>query len=359
MKCTVHVVFVCLLLSGCGAGVIEVDEVVDHPGGGDAREGFNVGSDQPGDSPGNFQAEMGEAFSSDYQVCDTVVRDAEATDAPNVLLVVDRSGSMRESTSADSWRTKLMDAKQALYRLLDFGEGKIRFGWMPFPLDWHCWPGLRTVDCSDDSISAISWRIFLLTARGGTPTGETLRSVLDYDAMHDRSRKNFVMLLTDGMPTCPHGDGTESNQEDNQLALQAVEDLRTHGIGTFVVGLGQDLNTNNPELLNQMARAGGQARSGATSYYPANNVWELEDAFENISHQVLSCTLKLNTPPDRDRWVWVTFDGRPVARDYSHSSGWDYERDLNQVRFFGAACARLQNGEVDQIVVKVGCLKPY
>ena len=339
----------CLAI-GCGAGVIEVEEL-DVP----TYEGF----DDPADGPGSFQAEVEPDFSNEYEICDQVVRQAQATDAPNVLLVVDRSGSMKESTSADSSRSKLRDAKEALYRLLDFGEGRIRFGWMPFPLNRQCWPGLRTVDCSDESTSAISWRIFLLSARGGTPTGETLRAVLDYNAMRDSSRKNFVVLLTDGMPTCPHGDGNQPNEADNLLALRAVEDLRDQAVGTFVIGLGEDLNTSNPELLNQLARAGGQARSGSTSYYPANNLWELEDALEDIGHQVLSCTLKLNTPPDSTRWLWVTFDGRPVSRDPAHRSGWDFEPALNQVRFFGPTCDRLQSGEVDRIVVKVGCRKPY
>jgi hypothetical protein len=164
--------------------------------------------------------------------------------------------------------------------------------------------------------------------------------------------------LTDGVPTCPNGNGVVNRPEDNFLALQALQDLSAQNIDTFVIGLGEDLNNTDPDLLNQFAVAGGRPRPGNPQYYPANSLTELEQAFMDIIFSVISCELQLDRPPDIPEWLWVFFDGVPVERDYNHINGWDYDEINNKIVFYGPACDLLRSGGVNLVEVKVGCSPP-
>ncbi len=283
---------------------------------------------------------------------------------PNLLLVVDKSGSMKDKTCATCSGTKLDDAKTALNMMIDQGEGQIRFGWMQFPSDSRCGPGQVSVPCGDNTANQIRTRINLLSANGGTPTGESLQAANDYQGLHDESRNNFVVLLTDGMPTCPNGGGSDVTQQDMDLALQAVQDLHAAGIDTFVIGLGEDLNNTNPDLLNQMAEAGGRPRSGPDKYYKANSLSDLQEALQDISGMVIGCNLSLDSVPEFPDWLWVFFcdengencEAKP--RDKNHVNGWDYDPRLNQVNFYGPMCDQLRSGQVQNVKVLMGCAPP-
>jgi hypothetical protein len=278
---------------------------------------------------------------------------------PNLLLLVDQSGSMKDSISTHSLRTKIDDTKEALNLLLNRGEGSIHFGFMSYPSDSTCGSGQISVACSDTSVSDIRARVSSLSPNGGTPTGPALDIALAYQTLHDASRSNFVVLLTDGMPTCPMGNGRNETPEDQQTAIAAAAALHQRAIDTFVVGIGEDLNASNPDVLNQMAIAGGRPRPGAIRYYKANSLDELNAAFDDISQAVFGCTFTLNPQPEDSKLLWLTYDGLTVRRDYSHDNGWDYDELLNQVTAYGPACDLLKVGGIAVVEVWMGCAEEY
>jgi hypothetical protein len=325
-------------------------------GGGYADPGYDAGSDPGYDAGYDAGSDPGDQGSG-ADICDEVHVAAEPI-KPNVLLCVDKSGSMNDPITAGSANTKIQDTKTALNVLLDFGREKIRFGWMQFPLDDECQPGVIEEDCADDSVDRIRTLVLQLQPIGGTPTGESLEAALGYQGLHDETRDNFIILLTDGVPTCPHGNGRIPNQEDNDLALDALRDLHAENIDTFVIGLGEDVNNFNPALLNEMAIAGGRPRPGGDKYYPANSLDELQQAFQDIIESVISCELQLDIPPDIPEWLWVYLDGVLADRDETHQNGWDYDEALNQVIFYGPMCDLLRTGQVQQVEVVVGCGPP-
>jgi hypothetical protein len=296
---------------------------------------------------------------TDIPICEELNMVAEPV-SPNLLLVVDKSGSMADPTSDGSNRSKMEDTKDALNTMLDFGDGgRIRFGWMPFPGRWgSCNPGTVQVDCADDSVAEIKDEIRGMRSNGGTPTGETLQNADDYQVLYDEERPNFVLLLTDGLPTCPNGGGSDPNPEDDQLTLDAVTSLYSHDIGVFVIGLGEDLNASNPELLNLLAEAGGYARPGVDKYYAANSLEELQQVLDSIGEMVMSCTLKMDYPPEISEWLWVYFDGEPVHRDRDHVDGWDYDPVTVTINFYGPTCDLLKSGAIEKVEVMVGCGPP-
>lgn len=297
-----------------------------------------------------------------YPICDEMTITAGEV-PPNLMLMVDTSGSMNDPTAAGSGRTKLQDTKDALNQLLDSGAGHIRFCWMHFPLnptgDNHCGesPAVE-VECGADQVTQIEQLVSGLHAVGGTPTGPALQTAYDYQVLHDETRGNYVVLLTDGLPTCPSGGGDNENQADNQLAINAVSDLHAAGIDTFVIGLGEDLNAANPDLLNQLAQRGGRARSQAVKYYQANSVDELQLVLHDIQGAVLDCVLTLDSVPEYPAFLWMAFDNVLVDKDPDHVNGWDYDEGSNQIMIYGPACDQLRSGSVIKIDVKMGCSPP-
>ena len=344
-------------LIACSSSSANGDGGNGNDDGNDNGDGIH---DPDGSNPTDGDQVMGPG---DLPICDEFEITAGAI-PPNLLLVVDKSGSMDDRTSQGSNNTKLEDAQTALNMMIDEGEGEIRFGWMQFPNGSHCQPGVVTVDCADDSADSIRSRINSLYANGGTPTGDSLNNANDYDGLHDEERNNFVVLLTDGMPTCPAGEGHEVLQADILLALSAVEDLHASGIDTFVIGLGEDLNNTDPELLNDMAEAGGRPRAGDPKYYEANSLADLEAALQDIGGMVIGCNLSLDTIPEYPAWLWVFFcdiDGENCEaqpRDDDHVNGWDYDEDRNQINFFGPLCDQLRSGSVEHVEVLMGCEPP-
>jgi hypothetical protein len=305
--------------------------------------------------PGIFDDDTGPA---DEPICGDMLLKPEAR-PPNLLLLVDQSGSMNDSISTQSSRTKIDDTKEALNLLLNRGEGSIHFGFMSYPSDLSCGSGQISVACSESSVPDIRARVSSLYPNGGTPTGPALEIPLNYETLHDASRSNFIVLLTDGKPTCPVGNGRSETPEDQQAAIDAAAALHQQAIDTFVVGIGEDLNASNPDVLNQMAIAGGRPRPGAVRYYQANSLDELNAAFDDISQAVFGCTFTLNPLPEDSTLLWVAFDGLTVRRDSSHGSGWDYDESLNQVTVYGPACDLLQAGGIAEVEILMGCAEEY
>lgn len=321
-----------------------------NPGNGNGDGGDNRGDGKTW--PDGFVDRGDGAPLTDMPICNKISIEAHAV-PPNLLLVLDKSGSMKDPISVGSRTSKLQDMKDAVNALLDQGTGKIRFGLLPFPGGGHCTIGAIEVDIADDSVATVRRKVNGLLQGGGTPTGDSLNVAKEYAGLNDQTRRNFVMLVTDGMPTCPNGAGDDENDADNELALQAVKALRTNKIDTFVIGVGEGVNNSNPQLLNDMAEAGGWARAGDPKYYQANTLEGLKTILSDIGGMVVGCSQSLGTKPDFPAYLWVYFDGKVVPRD--RQNGWDYDAGRNQIDFFGSFCDQLRTGAVGKVDVEMGC----
>lgn len=329
---------------------------------GDGGNGNHDGDDLDGNGGDNGGADNGGSDTGpkpDEPVCDWEPF-TPGSIPPNLMLVVDKSGSMDDDpTCSVGCNLKIDDAKTALVYLLNQGSSEIRFGWMPYPTNDSCGPGTVVVPCGENTVSTIIPLVNGMRANGGTPTGETLEAANADPNMHDESRSNFVLLLTDGLPTCPFGSGRQVTEQDKTRALNAVTALHQAGIDTFVIGLGEALNNaGDPELLNDMAVAGGRPRAGADKYYKANSLDELQAALQDIGGMVIGCNLSLDHVPEDPNKLWVYFNDVPVPRDRNHINGWDYDPARNQINFYGPACDQLRSGQVGKVDIKMGCAPP-
>ncbi|MCA9546860.1 MAG: VWA domain-containing protein, partial [Myxococcales bacterium] len=188
---------------------------------------------------------------------------ANQCEEPNVLIALDRSGSMLEN---QKWE-QAVDAVTALTRTFEF---RIRFGLLVFP-----WNGRCSVNSPEAILSGVAplngpgIRDQLARARpqesNKTPIGGAIdASVSYYFQLQDPNRRSFIILITDGMETCG-GNPVRSAQNAFQGANLPV----------YVIGFGQGVDGR---VLNQMAAAGGTERA-----YQANNGPDLFAALEAIA----------------------------------------------------------------------------
>ena len=266
----------------------------------------------------------------------------------NVLIVLDRSGSMNQSIGGGAG-TKWQVALAAIDQFVSAFGDQARFGIMLYPgynlscsEGMSCSTGAVFVDPGPMTAQAI---IDVLdeaqTCSFGTPTAETLESLLEYPGLEDQGRDNYVLLITDGDSTC----------EDPVPVVGALR-VSNPEVKTYVLGFGGAVN---PVELAAMAEAGGTALPGEPAYYQADDAASLEAALTSIGGDFLSCAYVLSKPlPDPDQ-LYVLFDGIHVPRDPGHANGWDYDANGNTVTFYGASCDALQSGQVADLQMVYGC----
>lgn len=281
--------------------------------------------------------------------CDGAAFEAEPV-TPNVLVVLDRSGSMADdfngdNVGADDPDSKWYIARVALEQLLTDYGAQVRFGLSMYSSDGDCGPGDIDVDIGDGTASTIITEVGNADPNGSTPIGDTLEAMIGYTGLADTTRPNYILLVTDGEETC-EGDSVSAA---GSLLSQDPE------VRTFVIGFGGGVDG---DALNATAEAGGTALMGDTKYYQADDATQLGDAFASIIGTVLSCTYELSSTPESVNQLWVYADSSPVPLDTDHQDGWDYDPDSNTITFYGPACDALKSGEVTDLAIVYGCPGP-
>lgn len=264
---------------------------------------------------------------------------------PNVMLVVDRTGSMADAdVPGTGGLTRWQVATQAIASVTTAYDGRVRFGLVLFSEcePGGCSPGRIELPIPSDA-STINALMGGTTVCGGndpeTVIGGTLEALVGEPTLQDPARSNVVVLLTDGDDNCGGG-GPVAAQH---LAGQAVP------VATYVVGFSGDVDANE---LTAIAEAGGTA-----PYYQANDPGSLNAAFDTIAAHVASCTFKLqSTPPDEQ--IYVYFNNDPAGVPSDPADGYSYDPSTNTLTFHGEACDALEQGEVTDIDVVFGCPKP-
>ena len=198
---------------------------------------------------------------------------------PNVMLLVDRSGSMAEPGACDDatcpskWQQLL-----ALAPYLEDIKSHARLGLSVFPSSGTDGCGVSAgvqVPLSDapNVDEQILNAVAGLAPDGRTPIASALDEVSFAGGLDDPSRDNVVVLLTDGQPNCACNGDAACEQ---QAAVEAVQRLRGLNvpIRLNVVGFGSGAEEAS-ETLSAMAVAAGTAIPGPVSYFQAGTIEEL------------------------------------------------------------------------------------
>jgi hypothetical protein len=215
------------------------------------------------------------------------------------------------------------------------------------------------VPIAEMNANAISMELDKTRPNGGTPTSDTLKKIVDEFAVMDatpdaQQHPKYVLLVTDGAPTCPAGMGADTNQADIDASNTQVEALTAKGVKTYVIGY----DTNSPgnemlaKVLDGFAQRGG---TGDQKHRPVEDEASLTMAFESIASTIATCSFTLDKAPARADYVLVTMDGKQVNLD--DMNGWHLV-DERTVELVGSSCttfksgAHLLNAEVQCMVVQ-------
>ncbi len=320
------------LAAGCLSGSITEGTGAD-PGGDD---------DAPGADPEG-------GGDDDDEVCDQTVpiTVTQTQKTPDMLLVVDKSGSMDETLAVGD--TKMNVMKQALQIVLPAQDANIHFGLALYPADDTCGAGVTVTPIAANNALNVLAQIAPVQPDGATPTHTSLDAAKSYFAsVPVNPDGRYVLLATDGLPNC---NGGEAGDPSNSQSIAAAQSLANAGIPVYVIGFG-DVSVADPGFLNQMASAGGTG-----SFFAANSPTELQAALQQISGTVTqaSCNFQLATVPADQTKLGVTIDGVAVPRDPSHQIGWDYDAATNSITFYGDTCEGIQGGQGANVGVDYGC----
>ena len=312
---------------------------------------------------------------------------AESYDAarlpPNLYLLFDHSGSMKESVTGG---TKWTGSVSALSSLVTKSTNDIKMGLKFFPplgsSGKACTPSLYAtpdVPVAPLSTSRDPILCYLGTGKGagcggitaagpdggGTPMAVALDQAVQYmGTVYKGDGTRVVVLITDGDP---NGCG------DITAVIAAAAKAPAEKVIVYVIGAPGGTVTN----LSQVAAAGGGKRTptcvAATSdptlacHYQiggASFEADLTAALDDIKGKALSCTFTVPPPTggagtiDKTKVnVDETIGGvtSTLPQDTTHTNGWDYTDGGATITVYGPECDKLKADPAVKIQIIFGC----
>jgi hypothetical protein len=296
----------------------------------------------------------------DGSVCADVMLEARPV-TPNVILMIDQSGSMTESFGGsnrwDVLRDTLMDTPDGL--VFDL-QGQVRFGLAmysaradggdPGPPVGEC-PIVTSVPVAIDNYDAIDAVYGPADPIDETPTGDAMNVIVDgIGSVPDPTMDPTILILaTDGEPDrCE-----ELNPQMGQAeALAAARRAYSMGIRVFIISVGE--GAVSAAHLQDMANAGtGDAAGVDAPYWVAGDDAGLRDALREIVGGVLSCVVNLEGRLMGDACLGrVLLNGREIP--CGDENGWEAV-DSDTIELLGDACDELQSDSGATLTASFPC----
>jgi hypothetical protein len=285
---------------------------------------------------------------------------------PEVMLVLDRSGSMSSSFgSGTRWST----LEASLESVLPTVNEDIALGLALFPAAGASTAECRVADAPElwpatGQVTRLLTSLRSTSMVGGTPTAPALDLAA---SAFTSTRPRAMVLATDGLPNCnaalnpascacPSGTTCTTAQRciDDARTLERLSAHANAGIPTWVIGIGGDVTGS--ALLDAMAVAGGRPSSGTQRYVSAQSALELQSAFAQIRDELSSCVFTSPSVPDGDGTITVQLDGVFVPQDASGSNGWTWNSlERGELVLRGAWCSKAIAAHDPVVRISVTC----
>ncbi len=275
----------------------------------------------------------------------------------NLVFVLDKSGSMTNETwdHDDDLNTPVVTRWQSLFTVVESivtqFDGTLRFGAKLFPKK-DAGAFLATGACDVDPgvevpVAAGNGAAVLAgipegdaMVQGGTPMQSGVSEAFDYLLDLSDDYDKAIVLVADGEISCEENFFT--------VVAEASGMWMDHGIGTYVVGI--DVNEQTEADLNTLALVGGKPNDGDFAFFQTHNEVELQEAFQTIIDDTISCNVELDPIPDHPELfeVWIGEQEIELVED-CQLDGWMWVGDeYAEIALCGAACTSLkQVGEVE------------
>jgi hypothetical protein len=278
---------------------------------------------------------------------------------PELLLVLDRSGSMLNdiaqdcacsgdsaspcadpSTCKDRWSVVAAAVSSAVALRPSFYWGLKLFS---TPGGGACGVSSEVeVPIGRDSAAAIPSVIESTTPSDSTPTAQAINAASEYLRTLTDQYPKTILLITDGQPNCAPG-FTSPSTSNVAGTVAEIRAAYAAGFRVYVVGVGPSVGN-----LDDFAIAGGTEH-----HYSAASLAELDSAIASITSSVASCTFTLPARPPDPNNVAVYFENKLVAKD--DVDGWSYANDTESIVLNGATCDRLKSSMDATVTVLFGC----
>jgi hypothetical protein len=287
----------------------------------------------------------------------------------DILLVLDRSASMQDPINSSSSTSKWTVVVPTLNNVVNATDTSVLWGMKSFPegSGSECVAGsvssnIDVTVAATDAI-AVTAAITATTPDGnGTPTGDAINAAVAYLKTLTDTNPKYILLATDGEPSCAAIPSSESTTAARPYAVTAVTNAKTAGFPTFVIGIGT--TNSDTTTLNQLADAGGEVPAGATNplashFYLASDMSTLTAALGSITGQISSCLfpLKMAPPVLNDSTKVGVYVGAGMTRiPYDATDGWNYtDTSDSAVEVQGSWCDMIQAAGAGAVQIIFGC----
>lgn len=245
----------------------------------------------------------------DDDVCDVEKIPAQIR-AANVMLVLDKSGSMSRNRWSDGGvsRTRWESLYKTVAFMVDQFDKSARFGMKLFPARAATGtvnaclvdPGVEVPIADANGAAVLAGMPTASTdVEGGTPAATGYGHAVEYLkglAASGDTRRRVIILVMDGR--------VEGCDDTHQELLSKAEDALANGITTFVVGIDVDSSTSDGFQLHSDLRVLA-VKGGSGTYFDSSDPQRLRAAMEEIIDQVSDCRVKLTKAPLQPDWATV------------------------------------------------------
>ena len=290
-----------------------------------------------------------------------------------VLLLLDRSASMADPPDSTTTTPKWDIVTAAVKQVVTATDSAVSWGLKTFPegTGSACAAGSVTANI-DVPIAAMNATAVVagvnaaVDSGNGTPTGDAVNAAVAYLqklTANGDSNPKYILLATDGEPSCAAIPTSESTTNARPYAITSVTNAATAGYNTFVVGI--VTKSNDTMTLNMLADAGKEAvndpRPLANHFYQGTTQDALTTALNVITGQVSSCVFPLNPPPPvlndpTKLGVYFTSANTKVPYDATMTDGWAYtDASDTAVKVYGSWCDMIENQGANMVTIKYGC----
>jgi hypothetical protein len=290
--------------------------------------------------------------------------------APEILIVQDRSGSMVGlGDPRNAGKNRWQPSVRALKTLTSELTNTVSFGLMLFPAPGSgggglgglipglgggggagCDPGKVDVPVATmnaDEIAAVLDQS--APDVGATPTAASLTAALgslETGPCGDcRVAPKYVLLVTDGQPTCGVG-GAMTAPEDIEATNAAIDALTAAGIKTYVIGYDTASDPNAAAAMDGFAQHGGTEK-----HLPVEDEASLLAELTRIAGALIECEFELSDDVEDPSFVRVEIDGKT----YEFGKDWVLEGRTVRLTDEGQACPLLRDARVHQLNITREC----
>lgn len=294
-----------------------------------------------------------------------------APNSPDILIVLDRSGSMVGFGDVrNAGKNRWLPSVSAIRTLTSELTETVAFGLMLFPDPaanggvtipgigtfggngmGGCTPGKVNVPVNlntADEIAAALERSAPDVA-GATPTAASLvaaRMALDTSCADCRPTPKYVLLVTDGQPTCGMGGAGDTAAADIEATNVAIDNLTADGVKTYVIGYD---TASDPAAATAMD--GFAMHGGTEKHFPVEDEATLIAELTRIAGALVPCEFELSMDIPDPSYVRVEIDG--VTYNY----GTDWTNDGRKIVLdpMGQACPKLRDAKLHDLKITREC----